>query len=98
MSEHVFTKMLDRNLVTKEAATEASSEIFRTTASEQSFARNLLMFRGDIEQLFYTLLLREVLDQEVAAFIGIVDLLCGDLDDATSAASVATGGVAFASI
>jgi len=162
MSEHVFTKMLDRNLVTKEAATEASSEIFRTTASEQSFARkllnaqtitpaqcdklpttnkpvkfdemehecesaftipfggqpvnaymhlptivttfarnvsprvhddkdNLLMFRGDIEQLFYTLLLREVLDQEVAAFIGIVDLLCGDLDDATSAASVATG-------
>jgi hypothetical protein len=171
MEKHPFTEMLSRNQVTKAAATDASEEILRTTASEQSFTRkflnaqmisdpktqcdrlptsnkpvkfdemeheceaaftipfggqpinsymhlpvfvttfarnvsprvyddkdNLLMYRGDIEQLFYTLLLREVLDVEVSAFIGIIDLLCGNLDDDTSTASVASGGVAFASV
>jgi hypothetical protein len=171
MDNHIFLEMLAHNSVRREAATEASADILRTTASEQSFTRkflnaqmitdpktqchrlptsnkpvvldemeheveaaftipfggqpintymhlptfittfarnvsprvyddkdNLLMYRGDIEQLFYTLLLREVLDLEVSAFIGVIDLLCGDLDDATSTASVATGGLAFASI
>ena len=171
MAKHLFLEMLAHNSVRREAAAENSSEIFRTTATEQSFVRkflnaqmitdpktqcqrlpnsnkpvvmdemehevdaaytipfggqpinaymhlpvfistfarnvsprvyddkeNLLMFNGDIEQLFYTLLLREVLDQEVSAFIGTIDLLCGDLDDPTSEASVATGGLAFAQV
>lgn len=59
---------------------------------------NLLMYRADIEKLFYTLLLREIMDKEFRAFIGTIDLLCGDLDDPTSTASVETGGLAYASI
>ena len=78
--------------------------MFITTFARNVSARlyddkdNLLMYRADIERLFYTLLLREVMDREVRAFVGTMDLLCGDLDDATSTASVETGGLAFASI
>lgn len=78
--------------------------MFITTFARNVSARiyddkdNLLMYRADIEKLFYTLLLREVMDREVRAFIGTMDLLCGDLDDPTSTASVETGGLAYASI
>lgn len=59
---------------------------------------NLLMYRADITKLFYTLLLRGVMDREVRAFVATMDVLCGDLNDATSDASVATGGLAYAEI
>ncbi len=78
--------------------------MFITTFARNVSARiyddkdNLLMYRADIEKLFYTLLLREVMDREFRAFIAGMDVLCGDLDDETSLASVETGGLAFASI
>jgi len=78
--------------------------MFITTFSRNVSARiyddkdNLLMYRADIERLFYTLLLREVMDREFRAFIGAIDLLCGDVNDETSLASVETGGLAYATI
>ena len=59
---------------------------------------NLLMFKGDIEQFFYMLLLREVSDREVRSFIGTIDLACGDVNSTTSTATTETGAVAYADV
>lgn len=78
--------------------------LFITTFARNVSARvyedkdNLLMYRADINKLFHTLLLREVMDNEVRSFVGTLDILCGELNDPTSDASVQTGGLAYASI
>ena len=59
---------------------------------------NLMMYTGDIEKLFYTLLLREVLDQEVRAFIATADVILGDLGSILSDTFDATGAKGYTEV
>lgn len=59
---------------------------------------NLMMYTADIEQLFYTLLLREVLDQETRAFIATCDLVCGDKDSTDTDTYSETGAKGYVSV
>jgi len=59
---------------------------------------NLMMYTGDIEQLFYTLLLREVLDQEVRATVATMDLILGDLGSVATDTYTATGAKGYTEV
>jgi len=70
---------------------EASRRVYEDVA-------NLMMYEGDIEQLFYTLLLRDLMDKETRALFGTFDYLLGDLDATDSTTATETGAVGYASV